>query len=128
MSGGVPQEEVNKVTTGEAKWYSKEDYAKFTPAKKQKHWQLMQAKKAAGNSGRTNNRLATVAELTTAIGAVSAAALAISELTAATTKHAAAECGETNDSDAIGEPKWGRNRNNPAVAGRQEHVPKKPKT
>ncbi len=69
-----------------------------------------------------------MAELTTAISAVSAAASAISELTAATTKHAAAECGETNDSDAIGEPKWGRNRNNPAIAGHQEHMPKKPKT
>jgi hypothetical protein len=69
-----------------------------------------------------------MAELTAAISAVAAAASAISKLTAATTKRAATECEETNDSDAIGEPKWGRNRNNPAVAGRQEHVPKKPKT
>jgi hypothetical protein len=69
-----------------------------------------------------------VAELTTAFCAVSAAALAISELTAATAKRAAAECGETNDSDAIGNPKYGRNRNNPAVDGCQEHVPKKPRT
>jgi hypothetical protein len=61
----------------------------------------------------------------TAVSAVSTAALTISELTAATTKHAAAECGEI---DAIGEPEWGHNRNNPAVAGHQEHVPKKPKT
>jgi hypothetical protein len=79
-------------------------------------------------SGKTNNSSATVAELTTAISAISAAASGISELTAATTKRTAAECGETNDSDAIGEPKWGRNSNNPAVAGRQEHAPKKPKT
>jgi hypothetical protein len=128
LSGGVPQEEVDKVTTIKAWYYSPEDYAKFTPAKKQKHFQLMWATKAAGNSGKTNNSSATVAELTTAISAVSAAASAISELTAATTKCAAAECGETNDSDAVGEPKWGRNRNNPAVAGRQEHVPKKPRT
>ncbi len=105
-----------------------EDYAKFTPAKKQKHFQLMQAKKAARSPAKTSNSSATVAELTTAISAVSAAALAISKLTAATTKRAAAECGGTNDSDAIGEPEWGRNRNNPAVAGRQEHVPKKPRT
>jgi hypothetical protein len=84
--------------------------------------------KATRNSGKTNNSSATVAELTTAISAVSAAASAISELTAATTKRAATECGEINDSDAIGEPKWGHNCNNPAVAGRQEHVPKKPKT
>jgi hypothetical protein len=44
-----------------------------------------------------------VAELTTAVSTVSAAALAISELTNATTKRSAAECGETNDSDVIGE-------------------------
>ncbi len=69
-----------------------------------------------------------MAELTTAISAVSAAASAISELTTGTTKRAAAECGETNDSDATGKPEWGRNHNNPAVAGRQEHVPKKPTT
>jgi hypothetical protein len=123
-----PQEEVNRVTTVEAWYYSQEDYAKVTPAKKQKHFQLMRAMKAARNSGKTNNSSATVAELMTAVSAVFAAASAISELTAATTKRAAAECGETNDSDAIGEPDWGRNRNNPAVAGHQEHVPKKPKT
>ncbi len=55
LSGGVPQEEVDKVTTVEACYYSPEDYAKFTPAKKQKHFQLMQAMKATRNSGRTNN-------------------------------------------------------------------------
>ncbi len=84
--------------------------------------------KATRNSGKTNSSPATVAELTTAISAVSAAASAITELISATTKRTAAECGETNDSDAIGEPEWGRNRNNPAVAGRQVHVPKKLKT
>ncbi len=63
-----------------------------------------------------------------AVSAVSAAASTISELTTAPIKRTASECGETNDSDVIGEPKWGRNRNNPAVSGRQEHVPKKPKT
>jgi hypothetical protein len=87
----------------------------------------MQATKAATNSGKTSNSSATVAELTTAISTVFAAALAISELTAATIKCAATECGESNNSDAIAEPKWGRNCNNPAVAGRQKHVPKKPK-
>jgi hypothetical protein len=128
LHGGVPQEEVDKVTTVEARYYSPEDYAKFTPAKKQKHFHLMQAKKAARSPAKTSNSSATVAELTTAVSAVSAAALAISKLTAATTKRATAECGETNDSYAIGEPQWGRNRNNPAVAGCQEHMPKKPKT
>jgi hypothetical protein len=128
LSGGVPQEEVDKVTTVKAWYYSPEDYAKFTPAEKQKHFQPMRAMKATRNSGKTNSRSVSVAELTTTVSTVSAAASAISELAAATTKHTAAECGETNDSDAIGELEWGRNRNNPAVAGHQEHVPKKPKT
>jgi hypothetical protein len=128
LSGGVPQEEVDKVSTIEAWYYSPEDYAKFTPAKKQKHFQLMRAAKAARSPAKTSNSLATVAELTTAISAVSAAALAISELTAAPTKHHAAECEETNDSNAIDVPPWGRNRDNPAIAGCQEHMPKRPKT
>ncbi len=63
--------------------------------------------------------------MTTAVSAVSAAASAISELTVASTKCAAAECDVTNDSDAIDEPKWGRNHDNPAVAGHQENVHKK---
>ncbi len=116
------------MTTVKAWYYSPEDYAKFTPAKKQKHWQLMQLKKAGKTPGRTSKSSATVAELTTVVSAVSAASLAISELTAATTKHTAAESGETNDNDATVEPEWGRNRNNPAVAGHQERMPKKPKT
>jgi hypothetical protein len=120
LNGGVPQEEVNKVTTVKAWHYSPEDYAKFTHAKKQKHFQFMRAMKAARNSGKTNISSATVAELTTAVSTLSAASLAISELTAATTKHAATECGETNDSDAFGKPKWGYNHNNPAVAGHQD--------
>jgi hypothetical protein len=79
------------VTTVKALYYSPEDYAKFTPTKKQKHFQLMQATKATRNSGKTNNSSATVAELTTAVSTVSTAALAISKLTAATTKRAAAD-------------------------------------
>ncbi len=116
------------MTTIEAWYYSPEDYAKFTPAEKQNHFQLMHAAKAARNPGKTSNNSATVAELTNAVSTVSAAASAISELTAATTKRAGTECGETTDSDAIAEPPWGRNRNNPAIAGHQEHVRKKPKT
>ncbi len=80
----------------------------------------MQAKKAIKTSGRTNKSSATVAELMTAISAVSAAASAISELTATTTKRSAAECGEIYDDDAIVEPKWGRNHNDPAAAGHQK--------
>ncbi len=84
--------------------------------------------KATRSPAKTSNSSATVAELMTAVSAVSAAASAISELTTATTKRGATKCGETNDSDAIGVPPWGCNRDNPAIAGRQEHMPKKPKT
>ncbi len=92
------------MTTVEAWYYSPEDYAKFPPTKKQKHFQLMRAMKAARNSGKTNNSSATVAELTTAVSAISTAASTISELTAATTKRTATERGETNDSDAFDKP------------------------
>jgi hypothetical protein len=122
LKGIVPQEDVDKVTTVEARFYPHSEYIKFTPAKKQKHYQLM---KKANKTGKSS---ATAAELTTAISAVSAAALAISELTAMITKCTAAESGETNDDDAVANSKWGWNRNNPAVSGRQEHMPKKPKT
>ena len=74
-------------------------------------------------SNKTSKGLATVAELMSAVSAVSAAALAISELTATSNKHAA-EYGETNDDDVAADSEWGWNRNNPAVAGRQERVPK----
>ena len=77
----------------------------------------MRAMKTARNSGKTNNSSATVAELMTAVSAVSAAASAISELTAATTKRTAAECGETNDSDATGKPKWRLNRKHSLCVG-----------
>jgi hypothetical protein len=120
-----PQEEIDKVTTVEARYYSPDEYAKFTPAEKQKHFQLMRAAKAAKSPAKISSTSATVSDLTTAVSAVSAAASAISELTVASTKRAAAECEVTNDSDAIDEPKWGRNRDNPAVAGHQENLPKK---
>ncbi len=121
----VSQEEIDKVTTIEARYYSPDEYAKFTPAEKQKHFQLMCAAKAAKSPAKTSSTSATMAELTTAVSAVSAAASAISELTVASTKGAAADCEVTNDSDANDQPGWGCNRDNAAVAGRQEHVPKK---
>ncbi len=116
------------MTTVEAHYYSADEYAKFTPAKKQKHFQLMRAAKAAKSPAKTSRTLTTIAELTSAVSAVSAAASAVSELTAASAKRAAADCDVINDSDAYDKPEWGRNRDNPAVAGRQEHVPKKPRT
>ncbi len=69
-----------------------------------------------------------MAELTSAVSAVSAAAFDISEITATTNNKRTAEVGETNDNDAAANSKWGQNCNNPAVAGCQVHVPKKPKT
>ncbi len=125
LNGGIPQEEIDKVTTIEAHYCSPDEYAKFTPAKKQKHFQLMRAAKAAKSPAKTSSTSAMMAELTTAVSAVSAAASAISELTVASTKRAATDCEVTNDSDAYDKPEWGRNRDNPAVTGRQEHVPKK---
>jgi hypothetical protein len=55
------------VTTIEAHYYSPDEYAKFTPAKKQKHFQLMCAAKAARSPAKTSNSSATVAELMTAV-------------------------------------------------------------
>ncbi len=113
------------MTTIEARYYSPDEYAKFTPAERQKHFQLMRAAKAAKSPAKTSSTSATVADLTSAVSAVSAAASAISELTAASTKRAATDCDMTNDSDANDQPGWGCNHPNPAVAGRQEHMPKK---
>jgi hypothetical protein len=128
LNRGIPQEELDKVTTVEACYYSPDEYAKFTPAMRQKHFQLMRAAKAAKSPAKTSSISATVAELTSAVSAVSTAASAISELTVASTKHAAADCEVANDSDANDQPGWGRNRNNPAVSGCQEHMPKKTRT
>jgi hypothetical protein len=126
FNGGIPQEEINiKVTTVEACYYSPDEYAKFTPAKKQKHFQLMRAAKAAKSPAKTSSTSAMMAELTTTVSTVSAAASAISELTVASTKRAAADCEMTNDSDAYDNPGWGCNRDNPVVAGHQENMPKK---
>ncbi len=80
------------MTTIEAHYYSPDKYAKFTPPKKQKHFQLMHAAKAAKSPAKTSSTSATMAELTTTVSTVSAAASAISKLTVASTKCAAADC------------------------------------
>jgi hypothetical protein len=67
------------VTTVKARFYPHSEYIKFTPAEKQKHYQIMK-----NETNMTKKSSATVAELTSAVSAVSAAASAISELTAAT--------------------------------------------
>ncbi len=116
------------MTTVEARYYTADEYVKFTPTKKQKLFQLMRAAKAAKNPAKTSSNLTTIAELTSAVSAVFAAASAVSELTAASAKRAATNCGVSTDNDDNDNPTWGRNCDNPAVAGRQEHVPKKPRT
>ncbi len=88
----------------------------------------MRAAKAAKSPAKTSSTSTTIAELTSTVSAVSAAASAVSELTAASAKRATADCEVTNDNDANDHPAWRRNRDNPVVAGRQEHVPKKPRT
>ncbi len=134
LLGLVPQEEVDKVTTVENRWCPPSKYSKFTPAEKAKNYQLKNVGKIPGTgpcrkTNKTNKSSATVAELTSAISAVSATALAISELTDVTTKHTAADDGGANDNDhdMATDSVWGRNGNNPAVAGYQERVPKKQK-
>ncbi len=114
------------MTTVEACYYSPDEYARFTPAQKQKHFQLMRAAKAAKSPAKTSSTATMIAELTSAVSAVSTAASAVSELTAASAKRATFDCEATTDNDA--DSAWERNRDNPAVAGRQEHVPKKPRT
>ncbi len=116
------------MTTVEACYYSSDEYAKFTLAKKQKHFQLMRAAKAAKSPAKTSSTSTTIAELTSAVSAVSAAASAVSELTAASAKRTTANCEVTNDNDANDHPAWGRKRDKPAVAGHHAHVPKKPRT
>ncbi len=130
--GLVPQEEIDKVTTVKNNFYPTSMYNKFTMAKKAKNWQLRNPGKTpgTGRSGRkTNKSSATVAELTSAITAFSAASLAISYLTAATTKQTAAEKGGTNndDSNVDNQIPFGRNHNNPTLAGCQGSMPKKQK-
>ncbi len=87
------------MTTIEARYYSADEYAKFTPAKTQKYFQLMHAAKAAKSPAKTSSTSTTIAELTSAVSAVSAAALPVSELTAASAKRATADCEVTNDNN-----------------------------
>jgi hypothetical protein len=132
-SGLVPQEEIDKVTNVEAKMYSPEIYNNFTPAQKAKHWQLRNpgktpgsglAKGARGGTGATASGMNhQIAEFKTAM---SSAATAILDFTAATQKRAAND----KESDLTGDSGWGRdrdnNRENPAL-GRQDSATKKPK-
>jgi hypothetical protein len=133
-SGLVPQEEINKVTDVKAKSYPTDVYNSFTPAQKAKHWQLMHpgkihrtgpAKGAQGGTGATASGMNH--QITEFKTAMSSAATAILDFTAATQKRAA----NGKDSDLTGDSGWGcnrsNNRENPALA-RQDLVAKKSKT
>ncbi len=122
-SGLVPQEEVNKVTNVEAKRYPTGIYNSFTPAQKAKHWQLMNpgmtpgsgpTKGARGGTGATASGMNhQIAEFKTAI---SSAATAISDFTAATQKCTATD----KELNLTGDSRWGHdcsnNHKNPALA------------
>ncbi len=79
-----------------------------------------------GSWGRkTDKSSATVAELTSAITAVSTVALAISKLTALTTKQSATEEGGTNNNaqNVDNDSSWGINHGDPTLAGLQGSMP-----
>ena len=132
-SGLIPQEEIDKVTDVEAERYPTDVYNSFTPAQKAKHWQLMNpgktpgigpAKGARGGTGATASGMNH--QITEFKTAMSSAATAISDFTAATQKRAAND----KESDLTGDSGWGRdrrnNRENPALA-RQDSAAKKSK-
>ncbi len=96
-SGIVPQEEVDKVTGIENKIYPADIYATFTPAQKAKHWQLRNPGKTPGTGPTKGARgTATAPGMTSQIAefqsAMSTAATAISDFTAATQKRTAEPC------------------------------------
>jgi hypothetical protein len=129
----VPQEEVDKVTGIKAKLYPPEIYNTFTPAQKAKHWQLRNPGMTPGTGPAKDARggaAATASGMTSQIAefksAMSTAATAILDFTAATQKHTA----DDEASDLTRDSGWGRlrgdNRDNPAL-GRQDSATKKPK-
>jgi hypothetical protein len=109
-SGLVPQEEIDKVTDVEAKRYRPKIYNNFTPAQKAKHWQLLNpgktlgsgpAKGARGGTGATASGMNyQIAKFKTAM---SSAATAILDFTAATQKRTAND----EESDLTGDSGWG---------------------
>jgi hypothetical protein len=121
------------VTGIEAKHYLTDICMTFTPAQKAKHWQLMHPGKTPGTGptkGARGGTGATVSGMTNQIAefktAMSSAATAILDFTAATQKRAA----DDKESDLTRDSGWscpGFNRDNPAL-GRQDSAGKKPKT
>ena len=121
------------MTDVEAKIYPADVYNSFTPAQKAKHWQLRNPSKTPGSGPAKGVRGGTgatasgmnhqIAEFKTAM---SSAATAISDFTAATQKCAA----DDKESDLTRDSGWGRardtNRDNLAL-GRQDSASKKSK-
>jgi hypothetical protein len=115
------------VTGIESKIYPDEIYNNFTPAQKAKHWQLKHpgqtpgtglAKGARGTAS-APGMTSKIAEFQTAM---SMAATAISDFTAATKRAA-----DDEESDLTRDSGWGRpNHDNPALA-RQDMASKKSK-
>ena len=107
--GLVSQADINRVTTIENKHYPEEVYAKFSVAKKAKHWQLRNPGKERG-TGSTGGKKSGISatNISDFASAISSAVSAISVLSD-TTKHANKE--GTND-DLTDQS----NRKNPALA------------
>ncbi len=103
------------MTDVKAKHYPTGIYNSFTPAQKAKHWQLMNPSKTLGSgpakgarggtSATTSGMNHQIAEFKTAM---SSAATAISNFTAATQKRTAND----KELDLTGDSGWGRNRGN----------------
>jgi hypothetical protein len=112
------------VTGIENKIYPTEIYNTFTPAQKAKHWQLKRPDQIPGTGpakstrGDATGMTSQLAEFKTAM---STAASAISDFTAATKRAA-----DDEESELTKDSGWGRNRDSPAL-GRQDSVPKKSK-
>ena len=110
--GLVSQANIDKVTSVENKHYPEEVYAKFTAAKKAKHWQLRNPGKERGTSpagGRKSGISVTnVSDFATAISSAVSAISALSD----TTKRA-------NEEGTDDVPTDQSNRDNPALAHQQ---------
>ena len=93
--------------------YSKKEYKKLTPLQKMKLWILRNPGKTPGQgpTRKDNNERSSVASTSTAS-------------TGKRSCEADDDMGDEEDGEAQGNnPSWGRNRDNPAVAGRQKPKP-----
>ncbi len=115
------------MTEIENKIYPDEIYNAFTPAQKAKHWQLKYPGQTPGTGPAKSTRgAATTPNMTSQLAefktAMSTAATAISDFTAATKRAA-----DDEESELTKDSGWGRNRDSPAL-GRQDSASKKSKS